>query len=89
MSKFAKLFETEKFGQILVKIDKGEDESPEIRVYVSPPKLGICSWAAGYPDSDEGWDTAEKAFEEKFTPEFAESIAAGIFEQASHFVATE
>lgn len=63
MSKpFAKLFDTE-HGQILVKIDAGEDSAPEVRFFAEPPGLGVCSVALAFEDSDEGWDTAEQAFE--------------------------
>ncbi len=60
---FAKLYETEELGQILIKIDDGE-EGPEVRVYFEPKGLGVCSMA--YTFSDEkatAWVSAEKAFE--------------------------
>lgn len=59
---FVKLFETE-VGQILVKIDDGED-GPEVRYYFEPEGLGVCSMALNFKDSDEGdaWDKADKAF---------------------------
>lgn len=64
MTKFAKLYETEKYGQILVKIDRGGKRSePEVRFYVQPEDLGVCSLAAQYDDNDDGWDKAEKFFE--------------------------
>lgn len=54
-AQFAKLFETEEYGQILVKLDASPDEhEPEVRFFVNPPGLGVCSFAAGYPDSDKG-----------------------------------
>lgn len=63
MAKFAKLFENER-GQILVKLDSNADTAkPEVRFYVNPEDLGICSLAMSFEDSDNGWDMAEKAFE--------------------------
>lgn len=58
---FAKLFENEKYVQILVKIDS--DESPEVRTYFKPEGLGVCSFAVAFEDSDDGWDKAEAYFE--------------------------
>lgn len=60
-TKFVKLFETEK-GQILVKLDRNIDGIPEVRIFVQPDGLGVCSVAASYTDDDEGWDLAESWF---------------------------
>lgn len=32
------------------------------RFYAQPEGLGVCSFAAKYEDSDEGWDRAEAFF---------------------------
>lgn len=62
---FAKLFESPKYGQILVKLDTDPvDFAPEVRVYVKPKHLGVCSCAIGFQDDDQGWDLAEKALDE-------------------------
>lgn len=58
---FAKLFETEEFGQILVKRDK-EDAGYEVRFYADCKRLsdevgeqlGVCSVAFVFEDSDKG-----------------------------------
>lgn len=75
---FAKLYSTDA-GQILVKLDSGEDGAPEIRVFAKPEELGVCSVALQFDDSDEGWDKAEAAFV-KVDVSMAERIAAQIFE---------
>lgn len=59
---FAKLFDRPGFGQVLAKLD-GHEGKPELRWYVQPPELGVCSFALGFEDSDEGWGLAEAAFE--------------------------
>lgn len=59
---FAKLFETEEHGQILVKI-ASNDKGPEVRFYYKPEGLGVCSIALEFEDIDGGWDLAEKIFE--------------------------
>jgi hypothetical protein len=63
---FAKLFDSEKHGQILVKSDTGGDEyKPEIRFYFESnnPRFGICSIALTYTDDDGGFDKRDAAFE--------------------------
>lgn len=61
---FVKLYETEETGQILVKIDDGEN-GPEVRYYFVPKGLGVCSAALEFTDDDKGkaWDKADAAFE--------------------------
>lgn len=76
---FAKLFENETIGQILVKLDQSDSEShtgPEIRYYFQAPSFGICSVAAFYNDSSAGWDAADTAFA-NVTQLSAEKIALG------------
>ena len=51
MSKFAKLFEFEDLGQVLVKLDDGDD-GPEVRTYFVPDGFGVCSIAMTFK-SDE------------------------------------
>jgi hypothetical protein len=61
---FAKLFESTRYGQLLVKVDRSPDgEQPEVRFYCHPPEVGVCSMAVGFTDNDAGWDAAEAAFE--------------------------
>lgn len=81
MKPFAKLFETER-GQILAKIDSGEDGAPEVRFYASPEGLGVCSVSLNYEDSEAGWDSAEHAFE-KVDEAAAVQACATIFEMAA------
>jgi hypothetical protein len=61
---FAKIFESETLGQLLVKIDGNDHGAPEIRVFFVPEGLGVCSVALAFTDNDEGWDSADKAFDE-------------------------
>lgn len=63
MKQFAKLFEFEDLGQVLVMLDCGDD-GPEVRLYFKPDGLGVCSVAcSNFPgDEDEQWDHAEKGF---------------------------
>lgn len=60
---FAKIYETSAVGQILVKKDEGEDQTPEVRFFFKPQGLGVCSVALTFPDTDQGWDDCDAAFE--------------------------
>ena len=59
---FAKLFERPKYGQVLVKLGADDAGAHELRWYAKPPGVGVCSFALGFGDSDEGWAAAESAF---------------------------
>ena len=80
MEKFVKLFESAKYGQICV-MRKGQDASDaaEIRFYVKPDGLGVCSVAIEYGDDEAGWDLSEKMFQ-KIEQENAEGAVKGLFE---------
>lgn len=77
---FAKLYDSKKYGQILVKIDSDHDEgNPEVRFFVQPDDMGVCACAIGFVDSDEGWDSAEEVFN-GVTLEKAEEIISKTFD---------
>jgi len=60
---FAKLYETE-LGQILVKVDSGENSEPEVRIFFEPEGLGVCSTAFTFKgEEEEQWERADEAFE--------------------------
>lgn len=63
MEEFAKLFKFEDIGQVLVKLDDGDD-GPEVRFYFMPKGLGVCAVAMTFKADAEGdqWDKAERAF---------------------------
>lgn len=69
---FAKLYEAEGFGQILVKRDDNEEGKPEVRFFIMAPVagLGVCSIALSFEDNDEGFKKRDAAFE-KITEEKA------------------
>jgi len=72
---FAKLYDTDKNGQILVKADMNEEGGPEIRFYFKPEELGVCSVAMAFNDNDKGWAEQERVFME-MTEEYASRIVA-------------
>lgn len=60
---FAKLFNSAVCGQILVKIDNGEDGA-EVRYFFEPKGLGVCSVAANWSDdcNEVQWEKAAALF---------------------------
>jgi len=85
MSKFAKLFDSENYGQICV-IQQAADGTgePEIRFFASPEGLGVCSVALSYSESDTAWDSCDTTFE-KVDLEFAEGVVKPIFDMALEY----
>lgn len=64
MNQFAKLFQYDDIGQVLVVIDQAEGgkSGPEVRFSFTAPDFGVCSAKFNFPDTEEGWDKAEKFF---------------------------
>ena len=79
--KFAKLFESDKYGQICVVSKSDNDEgAPEVRVYFKLPDFDVCSVALVYQDTDEGWNRREKTFTD-FSLEQGEAMIAKAIEE--------
>lgn len=83
MSKpFAKLFDVEDIGQILVVKRRGDD-GPELAITVCMPNGSVCDIKLGYPDNDDGWNQLDAAFEQVDVPTVAslarEQIKVGPF----------
>ena len=75
---FAKLYGSDD-NQLLVKFDANQDGEPELRFYVEPKDLGVCSMAISYNNTPKDWDKAEKVFVE-MTEEHARQLAKQGFE---------
>lgn len=74
MDKFAKLFEYDDIGQVVVMADKDDEENPSIIVYCQPKGLGVCTLKIGFADTDQGWDDRDKAFADNITKEAVHSL---------------
>ncbi|MEM9424799.1 MAG: hypothetical protein AAF975_08445 [Spirochaetota bacterium] len=59
---FAKIFDSETCGQILVLRASGTDDNPEVRVYFQPKDMGVCSMGSQFESTDSGEDAADKFF---------------------------
>ena len=83
MSKFAKLFESEKYGQIVAMLtDNDETGKPQISFYCMPGEpLGLCQRNIGFEDSDKGEKARAKAFD-NVDLAVAEVAAAEVFRMA-------
>ncbi len=64
MKDYCKLFETKKYGQILVMNDTGDDGRPVLKVMFNlGGDYGVCSIDAIFKDDDgKGIERADKAF---------------------------
>ena len=63
METFCKTFENKDYGQLVAMRQTNEEGAPEIRIFVEPPDLDVCSVAYSYPDTDKGWDDRNKLFD--------------------------
>jgi len=82
---FAKIFESEKYGQLCCIAGSQNDEGkPEIRVHCQPEKFGVCSYSVMFSDTDKGWASQERAFK-IFTVKEAEALAQDLFKVVEDF----
>lgn len=56
---FAKLFDDEEYGQILVMIDENDDGDPCVKFMAQPPGLGVCAATVSFHKQGD----AQAAFE--------------------------
>jgi hypothetical protein len=76
MEKFAKLYEHEGIGQILVMKTSNDEGRPSLKVIISVEGDEVAA-GPGYADTDEGWDALDDAFDkvdETWAVEFAKQL---------------
>lgn len=82
MRKFAKVFDSKDYGQlVIIQQSSDEDSKPEIRFFFLPEPFGVCNISTTFEDSDRGWEKCEESFE-KMTLEIAENCVKSVFEMA-------
>ena len=78
---FAKLYELDHFGQVLLLLDQNEQTGhPELRWMAQPPGCGVCSYNVHLVHTEDGQHAAQAAFE-KAGPEQALTAAFLIFSE--------
>lgn len=60
---FARIFETDDFGQILVTLGQADDGAPEVRWTIQPPGLAPCAVGVAFVDTADGETKARALFE--------------------------
>ncbi len=80
---FAKLYSRLK-EQVLVVIDTDNEGKPQVLFSFNPEGFGICSGGPVWPDTDKGWEGAERYFahvtrKSAFT--FVENLKSELFDQ--------
>jgi len=78
---FAKLYNTQ-VGQVLIKLDEGPKEVPEVRFYFKPQGMGVCSVAYTFDKTEQGYMDCEKLFHESNELQ-AEAIAIDALEKSN------
>lgn len=86
MKKFAKLFESEKYGQILARLTDNEETGvPQISVYCHPgDPLDVCETTIKFDDNPDGLKRRDEVLE-KMGLEMVEVIADEVFKIAEGF----
>lgn len=76
MNDFCKVFNSEKYGQILAIADTNDEGYPALIVKLQPKGMGICGPEYKFTDSDEqeAWRKVDKLFDD-FNIDKAEKIA--------------
>lgn len=69
---FAKIYESDKVGQILIKHDVAQEDEyeSEIRVYFQPEGQGVCSIAWAF----DSWENSEKFWQESKDEKILQNI---------------
>lgn len=75
---FAKIFESEKYGQLLVTKDEGSN-GPRVAVHAQPHDLGVCVIGVNFPDDQGGWDKQDAHFD-RMDLEIAETQIKPLFD---------
>lgn len=79
MSKFAKVYESAMYGQMLVLLDVDDDGEPCVKFMGKPPGLNVCVVAISFSDEQDAQECFDNVAEEqvasavaslwKFSPE--------------------
>lgn len=86
MSKFAKLFEFDDIGQVLVKRDEG-DGGPEVSLFFMPKGFGVCENKLNFSDdaertadqkADHAFESIDRDRAEKIIRKVLETIPTGL-----------
>lgn len=85
--KFAKLFEFEDIGQVLVTKDTDTDSDlPQVIITVQPPDLGLCNITMSFGDPDSDGTEATEADYQKRDEAFEKLDAEAAHEAAKKFI---
>jgi hypothetical protein len=63
MSKFAKLFDSPRYGQILVVISENDEGGLSLIHTFQVPDVGLCCLGMDFPPTEKGRGDAETAFD--------------------------
>ena len=83
MEKFAKLYENEEIGQILIELNSDDKNKPVVIIKFIPEGLGVCAVSAGFPDSDTGWNKADEFFNSLSEDEAAKFVKNALTQMRS------
>jgi hypothetical protein len=87
MERFCKLFDSERYGQLLLMRQESDHDGMEIRCFAQPPGLGVCSVAIGFGDTDAGDGMCDEVFD-TIDQAAAERMVKQLFDQVTELTTT-
>jgi len=81
---FAKIFETETYGQILFLKDLDEECKPAIKVFFPRPGLGTYILSYSFDDTDAGFSKRDAVFE-RVTEDMVKSMVSIALDNLSEY----
>lgn len=75
---FAKTFNSESYGQVLITKKENDDGDPALVCTVEPDGFGLCELSMAYRPTDKGYETRDSTFE-TVDLKLAEMMASEIF----------
>lgn len=80
---FAKIYNSDSLGQILVKVDRSTCNRPEVRIYFEHGVVGVLSSASSFRNTVTGWTQAQSMFD-NLTQEAAVGIIIKTLNRINH-----
>lgn len=86
-TQFAKLFQHDKYGQILITRKSDDTGDPAVAVAINPGSpLDVCEACISFPDDDKGHEKRQGVFDSIDSVMAEELVERLIWAQVSHFL---
>lgn len=80
---FAKLYTHAEMGQVVVSLDSDDNGEPCVSTRFQLKDGAFCNYKIGFPDTDEGYENRNKAFD-KWTEEMAFTLVNSVIKDRTN-----